>query len=80
MQSPPITVDELLAENRRIRDHHEQEIAALKRSLRDEFAMAALTGLLSGIVSEEEGPTFASIAVMAYGQADEMLKVRDGEV
>lgn len=45
------------------------------KTLRDEFAMAALTGLMA----DPETPGMAGvIAIVAYGLADAMMKVFEG--
>ena len=49
----------------------ERENRELRITLRDQFAMAALTGLIS-----ENGFTAYSFAVDAYEMADHMIKAR----
>jgi len=45
-----------------------------KPTLRDQFAMAALTGLLA---NSSDRSSFVDIAVWAYQTADYMIKVRE---
>jgi hypothetical protein len=45
-----------------------------KKTLRDEFAMAALTGMLCSI--GDQNITAADLATFAYHQADVMMKAR----
>lgn len=57
----------------------EAEIARLREAqptLRDQFAMAALTGLLS---DTDRDFTYGTAAIRAYEIADIMLEVRDEE-
>ena len=57
----------------------EAEIARLREAqptLRDQFAMAALTGLLS---DTDRDVTYGTAAIRAYDIADIMLEVRDEE-
>ena len=51
-------------------DHKREKL----ERLRDEFAMAALTGLVSYVV---KGATFENVAEDAYKAADAMLKARE---
>jgi hypothetical protein len=53
------------------------EAAAEQRRLRDQFAAAALTGLLAGF---QNGKSCDSYAAEAYEVADAMLRARQQEV
>lgn len=58
--------------------HLERENRSLRRKLRDDFAMAALTGYLSSWAPHEEPCEFSnSIAEDCYKLADAMLKARE---
>lgn len=46
------------------------------KTLRDEFAMAALTGLLAHGLDDDDRPTPARYSEIAYMIADAMLKQR----
>ena len=46
-----------------------------KATLRDQFAMAALTGIMANPVYNDEDSD--DIAVIAYGMADHMLAARE---
>lgn len=48
-----------------------------KASLRDQFAMTALTGLLSGYYQNSTSHRFREAAYEAYALADAMLAARD---
>ena len=57
----------------------EAEIARLKEAqptLRDQFAMAALTGILACPVMDGDIPTFCKLS---YAYADEMMEARDAK-
>ncbi len=46
-------------------------------TLRDQLAMAALTGLVAaGVIVDAKGPFMKATAVSAYGLADAMLEAR----
>ncbi len=47
-----------------------------QKSLRDEFAMAALTGLIANGKTDPEEYTYEFIAMVAYKFADRMLAER----
>ena len=51
-------------------------VASGYRTLRDEFAMAALTGILAG---DKEDMSMSTIASASYRMADRMLEARDAE-
>jgi len=73
MDSPPVTVQELIAENRRLREVHARHVGELARTLRDQFAMAALHAVLRFHVVPA---TSEEVARMAYELADAMLMER----
>jgi hypothetical protein len=77
MQSPPVSVDELLEENRRLREAYAAERKALTVQLRDQFAMAALTGILSSDSSVDRTKVNKRRwARVTYEFADAMLEAR----
>lgn len=81
MQTPAVTVQELLNENRRLREAYAAERKALTVELRDQFAMAALPAVLDveTTASGEIGRTTYSpdtVAHLSYELADAMLKAR----
>ena len=80
MQSPPITTQELLDENRRLRAFYDAKIAEGERDLRDEFAKAALIGLLSSETSVLANWSWDERARHCYHQADAMLIARGRKV
>lgn len=56
----------------------ERELAASRETLRDRFAMAALTGYLASFEPTEEPSEYAtSIALDCYRLADVMMEVRE---
>lgn len=57
----------------------ELERVAAKKALRDQFAMAALTGMLSGPDGDEFAIKRKGSAVIAYEFADAMLAARGGK-
>jgi hypothetical protein len=67
MEHPAVTAARHFHDSRR----RASEARATRIALRDQFAMAALTGLLSK--HGNDGPTAAAIA---YSFADDMLKAR----
>jgi hypothetical protein len=57
--------------------HLERELAAARETLRDRFAMAALTGYLASWAPHEEPCEFSSsIAEDCYRLADAMMEAR----
>lgn len=46
-------------------------------TLRDQFAMAALTGIISGFASETDKWQSGDVAKLSYAAADDMLKARE---
>jgi len=46
-------------------------------TLRDYFAAKAMQGMLSGLLAEGQDIEWKGIAINAYWQADEMMKVRE---
>lgn len=71
MQSPPVTVAELLEENRRLREQHAIELRRRNETLLDEFAKAALPAIVG------RGNNAAGAAKSAYDIADAMIAERD---
>jgi len=56
----------------------EKELAASRETLRDRFAMAALTGYLASFEPTEEPSEYASsIAIDCFRLADVMMEVRE---
>lgn len=56
----------------------EKELAAARKTLRDQFAMAALTGCLASFGEMDDPSEYASsIAMDAYLLADAMMEVRE---
>ena len=51
---------------------HQLAMARQKKTLRDEFAMAALTGL----IADPTGPNYSDVPEKAYRFADAMMKER----
>lgn len=81
MDSPPLTVKELLDENRRLRDQHAKEIAEQAQTLRDEFAKAALPAVYAHeSTGESPGSKLyvdpKALAHTTYEIADAMLAER----
>jgi hypothetical protein len=81
VQTPPLTVEELLDQNRQLRESHKREVAALQTQLRDDFAKAALPAVLDieSTASGELGRTTYSadaVAKECYAIADAMLRAR----
>jgi len=73
---PPMSA--LMEENRNLR----VELRQAKESLRDQFAMAALQGIiasLSALPLDDRSTDEALYAVNAYKFADAMLKAREEE-
>jgi hypothetical protein len=83
MDSPQLTVKELLEENRRLRAWHEKDIARLTMDLRDKFARAALPAALEQEAIGDEGRPCIydvdAVARVAYKLADAMLKAREAK-
>lgn len=63
--------DMLRTQNRSL----ERENRQLRRNLRDEFAMAALPGVIARLDDVGEAPAF-DVAQMSYTFADAMLEAR----
>lgn len=56
----------------------EKELATARKTLRDQFAMAALTGYLASFEPMEEPTEYSSsIAMDAYRLADAMMEARE---
>lgn len=89
MQSPPVTVNELIEENRRLRQAHERETESLRATLRDQFAMhAPLTETVMRVIHEmvtarglsaddHESAMFDEAVRFAWKYADAMLALRN---
>lgn len=57
--------------------NQERELAAARETLRDQFAMAALTGYLASFEPMDEPSEYASsIAIDCYRLADAMMEAR----
>jgi len=74
-----ITAEEQRELDQRLLRRYANELAAAKReekcTLRDQFAMAALTGC----VGERCDESLEVVATLAYQYADAMLKAREGK-
>ncbi len=84
MDSPKVTVAELLDENRRLRAAHEKDIAALKATLRDQLAGQALRSAADAVCGHIEDQQEAEALIearrharAAYMVADAMLRARE---
>jgi len=74
-----LTIDELLAENKALREAHAKDAQVLRWTLRDSFASATLTGLLAPEedVSKDNA---AGYARLAYDFAEAMLVEREKRI
>ncbi len=86
MDSPKVTVAELLDENCRLRAAHEKELAALENdcaalraTLRDQFAGQAMAALIVSPWEPDASGHQEKCAQWAYAQADAMLAARQAE-
>lgn len=85
MHTPLLTVEDLLAENRRLREQHGKEIAKQAQCLRDDFAKTALPAILDieTTATRELGRTsynMKAIAWEAYNAADAMMAERAARI
>lgn len=78
-QPPPFNVGRKLYERKSIQDENGYQIPAVlseATTLRDQFAMAAMTGLMA--INPAAG-SLAGIAEFSYIAADAMLKAREAK-
>jgi hypothetical protein len=80
MDSPKLTVAELLEDMRDLRASHAREVERLTKTLRDHFAKAALAPVMAARLALDAGDmNQESIAEECYELADAMLTAREAQ-
>jgi hypothetical protein len=79
MRGPVHTLDELWGEIARLKKVHAEELAAMRLTLLDEFALTALNGDLANNANalRASGVSDDDVAVRAYDYAEAMLRERE---